>query len=502
VTLILGIWTFDPKLSLSGDNTEFITLARSVAQGKGLIHINSPDPQPATKYPFAFPLMLAPLAWLSPDGWVAMKGLVLVLFALGMAALYLLVKERLGVLPGLCAVALSLTTGKSYLTTDAGGYVFGPLLLHYAHQVMSEVPYLAFSILGLWLAERGMRTAGLGRNYWLLGGFACVMWTYYIRSVGLVLMAAVLVYLLLQRDYRRALIFGGAAFVLWLPWTLRNRAVGGGGVYFKQLVMVNPYYPDQGLLDFGGLVDRIAGNATVYLTQILPATLLPAFDGAESVWHPIPLLLIGLMVYATVLCVKRRQDLLLFVYTAFFLGSVVLWPWTGDRFLVPIVPLLIFFAVRVVLDLLDRAAKLGQRTAGMVVALAILAGMLVSNSGRVHALAQFTRSDYPPSWRNYYQAGQWLKARTPEAAVVLCRKGYWMYIVSGRVCVGFPFDDPEVVIAHMEREKVDFVVVESLGFRQTRDFLVPAINAYSERFQILWQKSDPPTYVLRFRREG
>ena len=56
LTLFLGVWTFDAKLSLSGDNTEFITLARSMAAGEGLVHINSPDPQPATKYPFAFPL--------------------------------------------------------------------------------------------------------------------------------------------------------------------------------------------------------------------------------------------------------------------------------------------------------------------------------------------------------------------------------------------------------------------------------------------------------------
>ena len=42
--LLVGIWTFDPKLSLSGDNTEFITLARSLAQGEGLVHLNDPNP--------------------------------------------------------------------------------------------------------------------------------------------------------------------------------------------------------------------------------------------------------------------------------------------------------------------------------------------------------------------------------------------------------------------------------------------------------------------------
>ena len=96
LTLLVGVWTFDAKLSLSGDNTEFITLARSMAAGEGLLHINSPDPQPATKYPFGLPLLLAPMQWLFPGDWVPMKAWVLVIFALGMGALYNWRKSGLG----------------------------------------------------------------------------------------------------------------------------------------------------------------------------------------------------------------------------------------------------------------------------------------------------------------------------------------------------------------------------------------------------------------------
>ena len=93
LTLLVGVWTFDAKLSLSGDNTEFITLARSMAAGEGLLHINSPDPQPATKYPFGLPLLLAPIQWLFPGDWVPMKAWVLVIFAAVMAVLYQLAKH-------------------------------------------------------------------------------------------------------------------------------------------------------------------------------------------------------------------------------------------------------------------------------------------------------------------------------------------------------------------------------------------------------------------------
>ena len=129
-SLVVGVWTFDPKLSLSGDNAEYIILARSLAQGEGLTHINSPDPGPATKFPFGFPLLLAPLAWAFPEDWVPMKYLVLTLFCLGMGVLYQLARERVGVWPALAVVALSLMAGKSYLTHGEAGVAFGPMLLH------------------------------------------------------------------------------------------------------------------------------------------------------------------------------------------------------------------------------------------------------------------------------------------------------------------------------------------------------------------------------------
>ncbi|SVD00994.1 uncharacterized protein METZ01_LOCUS353848, partial [marine metagenome] len=62
LALLLSAWTFDAKLSISGDNAEFITLSRSLASGQGLSYVNLPEPQMATKFPPVFPLMLAPVA--------------------------------------------------------------------------------------------------------------------------------------------------------------------------------------------------------------------------------------------------------------------------------------------------------------------------------------------------------------------------------------------------------------------------------------------------------
>ena len=496
-SLCLGLWTFDSKLSLSGDNAEYIILARSLAQGEGLSYIHSPEPRAATKSPFGLPLLLAPLAWAFPDDCVPMKALVLALFSLGMGVLYQLARERMGVWPALVVVALSLMAGKSYLTHDASGVAFGPLLLHFAHQVTSEIPYLTFSLLALWLVDRGVRREGIRRNGWLLGGMACTIWAFHIRTAGIALVAAVAAWLFLRRDVRRGLLFVGAAFVCWLPWMLRNQAAGGSGVYIKQLLMVNPYHPEQGWLDLPGLLERFLGNVDRYLRG-WPELLVPSFGGTDTLLHPAPLLLIVLAAAVTVLCIRRGEHLLL-LYAAFLMGMVLLWFWPGERFLVPVVPVVVLLGVWTVLQVHDRLAAMGEAAniAGRLLVWGCLAAWLIAHAGGVTRLVDYADGGYPPNWQRYYEAGEWLEANTPEEAIVACRKGFWMHVVSGRRVVGFPFDEPAAVLAHMEREGVDYVVVESLGYRQTREYLVPTIHEYEDRFRMLWYDQDVPTCVMR-----
>jgi 4-amino-4-deoxy-L-arabinose transferase-like glycosyltransferase len=486
ITFLLGVWTFDAKLSLSGDNTEFITLARSLAQGSGLTHINTAAPAPATKYPPGFPLLLAPMELLAPGSWTPMKWLVVVTFTAAVPLFFLLMRISLGTLPSLSAAAICLTL---------------PLLQDYAHQIMSEIPYLAFSVGALYLLKRSGDNSSVRGNRWLLAAFVCTMAAYYIRTVGIVLVVAAVLSFLVRGERRKGLVFLGAALLAWLPWTLRNRFVGSGGVYLQQLIQINPYFPDQGLLDLGGFVDRVLQNTATYYLQILPSIgrYPDPFHGPVSPLHPLAAAIAISMIYAAVQVYRSRRDLLLFTYTVLFLGTVVLWYWSGDRFLVPILPMLIYFAVIAASDLLNFAASRGlAKTIPRLAAVVLVVAVLSSNAIGMQKLAARARGDYYPNWENYYRAGLWLRENTPATSVVACRKGYWMYVVSGRPCALYAFDDPETVVAGLEQNGVDFVVVEQLGFRHTGDYLVPAIQKYKERFEVVWHAANPDTWVLKF----
>jgi len=494
--LTVGSWTFDAKLSRSGDNAEFITLARSLARGQGLSYIHLPEARPATKYPFGFPLMLAPLAAseeqiaASAQGgepiadWIAMKWLVVALFAASAPLLYLLVRREAGEAAALAVTALAITN---------------PLLAEYGHQVMSEIPYLAFSLAALLLLQRGLEEGRREWNGWLIGGFALALWAYYVRSVGVALLGALLVHLAWRREWRRAGAAFGATVLGLLPWVLRNRAVGGGSVYLKQLIQVNPYFPDRGLLDLSTFWARISMQVRFHLQHGLPEALIPSLGYWASPISLASLVLLALAGGAVALCLRRDCHRLLLIYCVFLLATVVLWPWPGYRFLVPAVPLLLFFIVRVMQELLGQADRIGGRPAAVVFAGAAVAALLWGNAGLLSGLARQGDADYPPQWRNYYAAAQWLRANTSPDAVVCARKPFWLHVTSGRRVVPYRFVEPEELLQDLDDRGVSYVVLEQLGFRQTRMFLAPAVQAKSELFEPVWRMKGPDTYVLTYR---
>ena len=504
LSLGVSIFAFDEKLSLTGDNTEFIILARAVAQGEGMSLINYPTPKVSTKYPFGLPVMLAPLAMLfdadaapgaMPD-WVMMKWLVVFMFCAAMVVLYHLVADQWGRVPALAVTGLSLTN---------------PLVVDYGHQVMSEVPFLLFSLLALFCLELSMKQATIAGNYWLISGFAFMMWAYYVRSMGIVLVGAAIISVAQRRQFRKALAIAVGAVVVALPWTLRNRAVGSGAVYLKQLILQNPYYPDRGIVTLADYIERISYNLLTYIVREIPAALWPHSqqtipiiqwnpDGVE-ILSPQALVVIALAAYTMVLCVSRGYHLLLLNYLILSIGILIVWPWPSDRFLVPVVPLMILFTLRVVADLARRVGtRLGQGTSSGVNAVAMM-GLLVMNGMGLDRVAALAQQTYPEFFRDYYAAGQWIKEHSSRNAVVCGRKPFWMYVVSGRKCVPYVFKDPPEVLASLEENGVDFVVVGQLSMT-TFKHLVPTIQRFPERFDLLLQLQETATYVFGFRRRA
>ena len=360
--LLMGILLFDANLSLTGDNAQFINLGRSLADGYGLSETIEGEPIPHTKYPFGFPLLLAIVHILFPSNLIALKSLVVVLYAISIPLTYLLIRRFAPSPIALGVSALCLAS---------------PLLLDYSHQVMSEIPFLLFSLIALLLIHRAHNgsstkdtkdTKGIKAflfivSSWILLAIIAIIAAYYIRSAGIILIGTGILFFALHKKWKEAGLIAIGSFLLALPWQIRNAALGGTP-YIEQLLSVNPYRPEEGMLTFTALIERIIANLELYGLKIIPYILLPSSIDAN---YFVGLFFSCLILYALIVGLIKRH--LLIVYLTCYLGLYILWPyvWSDTRFLVPAIPIL-FYATLTSMDellqLLARALKKNRLARG------------------------------------------------------------------------------------------------------------------------------------------
>ncbi len=492
--LLMGILLFDANLSLTGDNAQFINLGRSLAEGHGLSETIEGEPIPHTKYPFGFPLLLAIVHILFPANLIALKSLVVLLYAISIPLTYLLIRRFAPPPMALGTSALCLAS---------------PLLLDYSHQVMSEIPFLLFSLIALLLLHRAHSNSSTkvtkdtkGKKPFLFRVSLCslllaiiaIIAAYYIRSAGIILIGTGILYFALHKKWKEAGIIATGSLLLALPWQIRNASLGGTP-YIKQLLSINPYRPEEGALTFTTLIERIIVNLELYGLQIIPYIFLPSFIDTH---YFVGSVFSALILYALIAGLIKRH--LLIVYLTCYLTLYILWPdiWTDTRFLIPVIPIL-FYTILTSLDellhLLARALKKTASRAGVVFFFLFLLG---SNIFETNNLAKYT-GQLPLDWANYFIAAEWIGKNTEPDVKIACRKPYLMNAIANRKATSYAWKTPDQVIADFEKNSIEIVVVDQLGFRSTPEFLIPAIEAYKNRFEIIHIVRNPDTYVLTFK---
>ena len=474
--LLMGILLFDANLSLTGDNAQYINLGRSLAEGHGLSETIEGEPIPHTKYPFGFPLLLAIIDIIFPGNLIALKSLIVLLYAISIPLTYLLIR---------CFAASPMALGVSALCLAS------PLLLDYSHQVMSEIPFLLFSLIALLLLHRAQKSNALST---LAFAIIAIIAAYYIRSAGIILIGTGIIFFALHKKWKEAGLIAAGSFLLVLPWQIRNASLGGTP-YIKQLLSINPYRPEEGALTFTTLIERIIVNLDLYGLQIIPYIFLPSFIDTN---YFVGLFFSSLILYALITGLIKRH--LLIVYLTCYLILYILWPdmWSDTRFLIPAIPILFYTILTSMNELLQLLARALKKTASRTGTVLFFLFLLGSNIFETNNLAEYI-GWLPPQWNNYFTAAEWIKDNTDPQVKIACRKPYLMNAIANRKATGYAWKTPDQVIADFEKHSIEIVVVDQLGFRSTPEFLVPAIQAYENRFKLIHIVRDPDTYILKFK---
>jgi len=476
----LGTVHFSSGLSTTGDNAEFVVLAQSLAQGDGYKTINNPHPHAHKKYPFGFPALLALFYHLFYLNYIGYK---IVVFLLSIATLFLLSKWLDDCKPYLLISILLLMA-------------LNLKILEYSSLILSETPFLLFVVLGFLFFKQFDKSAKT--SHFLYG---LISWgtAYYIRSIGIVLLLSLIIYLLIKREYKWMYITFFASILIIMPWQVWTN-MHGGSSYLNSLQMKNPYSPQLGKVTISDIIfERVPLNFKGYFFTFIPETLIPGFkyhktDTMDFVGALLSLSVLG----GFILNFWKKWDL----KGWYFLGTlslVLLWPevWMGERFIFGIIPLILFYFVVFFDNIIKRVTKLQKRQARLFTGCIAIFLVLLTSKQIKYSNPQ---TQYTPDWVNYKYTLFWLKHNVPSDAVIACRKPYLAYLWSGKKTVGIPrTSNKKNVYQRFFSDGVDYLIYDGFFWTSTtRRNMSPVINKNRTDFQAVYGLKKPSTYILKF----
>jgi len=427
VQLILTAMVFLPSPHNGGDNAGYITLAHSLLDRGAYLELWDPAEIPHTKYPPVFPLLLAGVLSLGVKGWAGLKAVPFVSTLLAGAFTFLWVRGRSGIyLAGSVALLLALSDG----------------VLDYSRWILSDPTFLALTVGALWALETAGRVRKSPR-WWLALGFTLVVLAYFTRSAGLPLVVATMAWLTLRRWWRPLGVFLVSFSLPAGLWWLRGR-LQGGSEYVAEFWFIDPYRPEMGRVGVAGLLGRVWENLLNYITAFIPEGIV----GGEG-WFLLPLgvALCSLALFGWVRSL-RNEVRVTEIFLPLYGGLMCLWPgvWSGDRFALPLLPILLFYAGMALLWLL-KDMKLALRGITLGLAFLLLAVPALGNWVLELRAAQECRplvaeegswACYGLGVQEYVVMARWSRENLPRGATVVTRKPRIFYVLSGVKTMSLP----------------------------------------------------------------
>jgi len=490
VFLLVFSYIFDKKHDLNGDNAVYYTLAQALAKGFGYVDITVKGNPPSNAFPPGYPLLAAVLMFFSDS--VVAQHILNGVFLLGSVWVLFLAFRQITQKEGLVFTLLALTLFNSYV-------------LRFSTMMMSEMSYLFFSSLAVWAVVSVTQSKRVFYKNPVFYALVLVLsYSFHIRTQGITITVAVFVFFLLTRRWKELLASLIGFFLLYLPWTLRNKALGiGGDRYLAAVLAENTWRPEEGTISLGRLVERFFETQAMLLTKALPDSLFPfiGYDyqtpAGTGEW------LIGIGVLAVILYGMWQLGeyrFLLISYLLAVLGIIGIWSApSGNRYITTIIPFLQIAFFYAIWHLAQKQMLKIFKVNFSPYFLLIAVFWYLPTLKPLNAQA---KNSYPSPYANYFAIGEYISKNFSDTVVTCCRKPNLLYLFSKSPVCSYQFTSNDTaLITNLVEQQTDLVVLEQLGYSSTGLYLYPAIQKNPELFPIVVQLPNPDTYLLKFERE-
>jgi hypothetical protein len=215
-------------------------------------------------------------------------------------------------------------------------------------------------------------------------------------------------------------------------------------------------------------------------------------------------LLVILIVFGIYKLTKFRVFIALYILA--FFAILLMWPsvWYGTRFVLPLLPLLLFLAIFGLIEIVKWICvkisfKHSKITVPIVVILSLFVWSFFYGSAAISKLQESATYVYSDNYKNYFALADWVKENASDSSITAVRKEGLFYLFSKKYVTNFQrTPDREAQIEYLKEKKVNYVVVDQLGYSSTSNYLVPAIDRYPNKFKTVKFLPNPNTYLMKF----
>ena len=465
VSMILGalmsILLFDIKVSLSGDDCDYIINAQNFWRDFRFPGFRGP----------LYPIVLSPFVGLFGIKLILLKSLSAVFILL---SLWLTYKSFRGIVP---AVVLM----PALLLTSLCSFVF-----FYASHTYSEPMFMLTQALFLYFfSNYFLRNSDASytlktdwKKYFILGALALCMGL--TRSIGYAVIGAVALFFMVKLRWKDLLYTVTVAVLVFAAFQLFKTVVWpeAGSAYDIRNYLAKDYYaPNQGMEDLAGFMNRFLLNSQIYLSAFLCQMMglvreTPSNLPEVDVWRTV---IIYLLYFAGLAVVFRRNMALLFVgiyigvmnFASFVLLQII---WGQDRLIMIYYPLILLFLLGGLCYLFQSKPLRKFFFIYPVLLLVVCGGTLIISKNRVarnipvlqQNMLGETLYGLTPDWQNFIKASQWAAHNLEKDAVIVSRKASISKIYADREFTGLPatLTVPIDTLEYLKNSgKIPFIVV-------------------------------------------
>jgi tetratricopeptide (TPR) repeat protein/4-amino-4-deoxy-L-arabinose transferase-like glycosyltransferase len=354
VFFCIGLLRLNDLSLLNPDSSRYLIWGNSIAHGSGFVDNTQPEPEYFVIQAPLYPIIIAPVELFFPFSQTAVKIWTLLWGVAVVVLFYFLVNRHFGKVAAL--------VGTIVLTCN-------PLLIIYSTEVLSDAPFLALILLVFLLTEKYLLTSGQ-ITFRICMLMISVVAVAMLREVGISLVLAALIFYFYIKQWKIATLITISTFIFVGVWYLRNNILigelppqmQGGNMNLITQHFLTP--PDAPLVNEIAL--RLWEKSNEYFAQFSGMLIYPLFMSQQfrlnvdpSGFHQsltvamksfgkviilaltIPMILFG--IYLDIQ--KSKTSVLRLLFGLFYLCLVLLYPAHDIRFLLPLLPLLIFYCL-------------------------------------------------------------------------------------------------------------------------------------------------------------